>query len=196
MEMLNLKKGVSLDLHKGDILNLNKGPDFSSLNHLHVGLGWQTKTDLDSMAFLKDQNNKIQETVYFGSMNHQGIRLMGDNLVGNRNYQEADDEVILIDLNSLPNYVRKIDICANIYAADVKLFGIKDFSKVKNAFVRLVDEDTGCELCRYNLSEYGKGFNAFHLGSLILQDGFWQFVAVGRGLNGSVSKLATVLDNE
>lgn len=194
MEPLNLQKGVALNLNKGDILNLTKDNGIYTLQKLHIGLGWQTTTDLDSIAYLKDANNVIQETVYFGNKNHKGIRLLGDNLTGSKT--AADDEVIIIDLYNLPDYVKKIDICANIFAAGAKLFGVKDFKKVKNAFIRIVDDVTGDELCRYNLSEDGKGFNAFHFGCLTREYGFWQFIAVGQGLNGSVDKIAQTLNGK
>ena len=45
----------------------------SSLKKVDIGLGWDTRCDLDSMAFLSDSNGVIKDTVYFGGKNKKGI---------------------------------------------------------------------------------------------------------------------------
>jgi stress response protein SCP2 len=88
MNSLNLNKGDVLNLSKGLVLDLIKS---SSLEKLDIGLGWDTKCDLDSIAFLTDANGVIKDTVYFGSKRKQGIFLNGDNLTG---AGDGDDEII------------------------------------------------------------------------------------------------------
>ncbi len=174
--MVNLEKGSKVNLRKQD----------ATLKKLEVGLGWDTRTDLDSIAYLFDSNHKIRETVCYSSKNHKGIFLNGDNLTGEG---EGDDEIITVTLDELPDWVTKISFCANIFAAGIKLWGIKDFSKVNGAYIRIVNAISKYEVCRYNLQESGKGFNAFYFADLVRNGVEWEFIAVGKGLNGSIEKI-------
>ena len=51
--MINLSKGQTIDLTKKEV----------GLKHLDVGLGWITRMDLDTIAYLLDSNDKHIETV-------------------------------------------------------------------------------------------------------------------------------------
>ena len=54
------------------------------------------------------------------------------------------------------------------------------FGRVKNAYVRLVDEDKGDkEICRYNLSEDGGDNTGIIFAELSKQGNEWSFKAVG-----------------
>lgn len=171
-----------LNLQKNDILDLNKVVE--TLTSVDVGLGWDTRMDLDTIAFLLDDNDKVKQTVYFSNKNGQGVRLNGDNLTGEG---DGDDEIITVNFNQLPSDIKKIALYANIFSF-TGLFK-KDFSDVKGAYIRLVDNTTSKELCKYSLTENGKGFNAFHFADLVDNGNGWSFVAVGEGCNGSVKKL-------
>lgn len=174
--MIKLEKNSKISLKKED----------ASLKVVQVGLGWDTKTDLDSIAYLYDEAGKIKNTVYFGAKKFTGIFLNGDNLTGEG---DGDDEIITVTLEQLPKWVTKVSFCANIFAAKVKLWGVKDFSKVKGAFIRIVNAESNKEICRYDLHEDGKGFNAFYFADLVRTDGDWEFVAVGKGINGSIDAI-------
>ena len=138
-----------------------------------------------------DANNKIKDTVYFGSKNKPGIFLNGDNLTGG---SVGDDEIITVTFSQLPAWVTKISFCANIFAAGLKLWGVKDFSKVKGAYIRIVNAKSKNEICRYNLNENGKGFNAFYFADLVKVGNEWEFVSVGKGMNGSVDSMKKELE--
>lgn len=181
MELLNLSKGAVLDLSK-------KAPE---LKQLMIGLGWDSHCDLDAIAYLADQNGTIRDTVYFGAKKKQGIYLNGDNLTGAGN---GDDECIFCTFDSLPEWVANIKICVNIFGGGGFIgLGKKDFSSVKGSYVRLVDNQNGNELCRYNLNEDGKGYNAFHFADLNKSGNDWSFTAIGQGLSGNVEKLRQTL---
>ena len=115
--MINLSKGQTIDLTKKEV----------GLKHLDVGLGWITRMDLDTIAYLLDSNDKHIETVYFGikESKNKSVRLSGDDLVGGG---AGDNEVIYIDLDKLDSRVQKIALYANIF----KFFGLgkKTFSDV------------------------------------------------------------------
>lgn len=174
--MVSLVKNQKISLKKEDV----------SLKKLQVGLGWDTKTDLDTIAYLYDEQGKIKHTVYYGDKKFDGIFLNGDNLTGKG---DGDDEIIFVTLDQLPKWTTKISFCVNIFAAGVKLWGVKDFSKVKGAYIRIVNADTNNVICRYELNENGKGFNAFHFANLVKNGSEWEFVSVGQGLNGSVDTI-------
>ena len=180
MGSVNLKKGDVINLSKGYAVDLKKD---SYLKNIDIALGWDTRCDLDAIAFLTDSNGVIKDTVYFGDKNKQGIFLNGDNLTG---AGDGDDEIISVTFSALPSWVEKIQICVNVFSF---LFKAKDFSNVKGAYVRLVDKASGNELCRYNLDEAGAGFNAFHFADLNKVNNEWTFEAIGQGMNGNVDKL-------
>lgn len=182
--MISLQKGATVSLKKED----------QSLEILEIGLGWDTKTDLDTMAFLFDQNGKIQKIINFVNKKESGIFLNGDNLTGQG---AGDDEIITVNLRELPKWVQKVSFGANIFAAKIKLWGVKDFSQVKGAYIRIVNKENKKEICRYDLKENGKGYNAFYFADLIRQEGDeWKFAAVGRGMNGSAEKIAKQLQEK
>lgn len=176
----------TLNLEKNDLLNLSK--DYSKLNKINLGLGWDISNDshswdLDASAILLDSNNELIETVYYGRKIGNGIKLNGDNLTG---AGDGDDEIISINLSEVPGRVCKIGLFVNIYAA-----GNRDFSKVQNAYIRMVDQNSNREICIYKLNESGKGFNAFHFANLEKDNNDWTFKAVGEGTNGSIDTLKT-----
>ena len=67
--MVQLSKNQKVSLKKED----------ATLKILQVGLGWDTRTDLDSIAYLQDVSGKIKKTVYFGNKKEKGIFLNGGN---------------------------------------------------------------------------------------------------------------------
>lgn len=174
--MINLTKGQVIDLTKKE----------ETLKHLNVGLGWQTRMDLDAIAFLLDGNNKHIETVSFmdKESKNKSVRLSGDDLVGGG---VGDNETIYIDLDRLNPQVKTIALYANIF----KFLGFskKTFKDVENAYIRVVNRDNKNQICKYSLTEDGARFDAFHFADITKVDGEWKFRAVGNGCNGSINKL-------
>lgn len=184
---------ITLNLQKNISLNLTK--DFTKLNRLTMGLGWDMAVagqdwDLDSIAVALDERGEIVKTIYFGDKDwsRYGIQLDKDNRTGEG---DGPDENIFVQLDKVPNNVVKIGFFANIYNA-----GKRDFSGVKNAFINITDNDTGREIAIYHLNEEGKGFNAFHFGTLDKVNGEWLFTAIGEGTNGSVNTVATTFSRQ
>ena len=88
----------------------------------------------------------------------------------------------------MPDDVEKVVFVVNIYACESRK---QDFGLIKNAFIRLVDNSTGKEICRYNLSEDYAGKTAMVFAEVYKKDGEWRFNAIGQGTNDtSVSELA------
>lgn len=186
-----------LNLKKNDILDLRKAEP--GLKHVVLAAGWDvakkgffglgTDYDLDLIAILLNENDKLinRGVIYFGNLNGQGIYLHGDNRTG---AGDGDDEKISVNLDKLPGNCSKVIFALNIYDAVARK---QSFSKVKNAYIRLLNEDSGNkEICRYNLSEDGGDNTALLFAELERKNGSWQFKARGELLHATVSSLANM----
>ena len=190
---------MAVNLQKGQKINLKKA-DGSKLSKIMVGLGWDAaekkgggflssifgssnNIDCDASVFVcKDGKLRANDdVVYFGNLQHSSgaIKHMGDNLTGDG---EGDDEQIFVDLDKIPPQYDKLVFVVNIYkAVDRK----QHFGMIKNAFIRIVDNDSHTELCRYNLSDNYDGMLAMIAGEVYKKNGEWKFNAVGNGTKDS-----------
>ena len=190
-----------INLQKGQKINLQK-EDGTTLHRVTVGLGWDAaqkkglfarksaEIDCDASAFLCQDNKVVanHDIVYFGNLAHGSgaVRHMGDNLTG---AGEGDDEQILVNLDTLPQQYNKIVFVVNIYQAEQRK---QSFGMIRNAFIRIVDQTTGQEFCRYNLSDDYTGMTAMIFGEIYRHNGQWKFSAMGQGTtDNSVSGLAS-----
>ena len=185
---------MGVTLEKGERLSLTKDGE-KSLSEIMVGLGWDpVKTrikkgffnrasadfDLDASVF-EISNGKIVDTIYYGHLRSidGSILHQGDNLTGDG---DGDDEQIKVSLEAVPEKIDKLVFVVNIYNCDHRK---QDFGMIQNAFIRLVDNLTGEEICRYNLSENYEGKTAMIMGSVYRHHGEWKFSAIGEGTNDS-----------
>lgn len=183
---LDMSKGVSLNLNKGDFLNLTKSD--STLSKVRLAAGWDanfggSSIDLDLAAYLQDETGKVINTIYFGNKKGQGIYLDGDNLTGEG---DGDDENIYVELNSLLSSVTKITFAVVIYSSH-------KFNNVKNAYVRLVNETTGKEMAKFNLSNDGGDHKSVKFAELFKSNGDWNFKAVGTYHNADIRNFKSIL---
>lgn len=192
---------MSIDLKKGSVIDLSKASS-SPLKHVVAGLGWDPvkkkgffnkifdlpdttpDIDIDASAFLLSSGRFFSsaDIVFFKNLTHYtgAVKHMGDNLTG-EGEDDSDDEQIYVDLLSIPENYTKIVFCANIYNAATRN---QHFGMIENAYMRLLDHDTGKELCRYNLTEYS-GKTAIILGEIFRYGEDWKFKAIGNGVNAS-----------
>lgn len=181
---------LGLDISKGLSLNITK--DYTSLQNIIMGLGWDANVngrawDLDAFAIVLDAKGNLLETVSYMNRIGVGISLDKDNLTGEG---DGADENIFVSLPKIKSNAQKIGFFANIFSA-----GDRDFSKVKNAFISMTNADTNQVIATYRLNEQGAGFNAFHFADLEKINGEWVFTAVGQGTNGSVKQVAKAFSN-
>ena len=194
---------MSVSLSKGGKVSLAKAASdagVSSLTKVVVGLGWDVnrydggdKFDLDAAAFMLGANGKVRsdaDFIFYNNKNGQGVTHTGDNRTGEG---DGDDEQITVDLDKLDSDVDKIVFVVNIYMAKMRR---QSFGDVKNAFIRLVDENTGAELFRYNLSDGSVDKVACLIfAELYKYNGEWKFNAIGEGTKeASVEKLASLYE--
>ena len=185
---------ASLTLSKGHNLSLSKADP--SLQRAVVGLGWDPRTtagtafDLDASALILGADGKVRSQDDFifynqlatpdGSVSH-----LGDNRTGEG---DGDDEQIRIDLSLLPADVDRIVICVTIDQGDVRR---QNFGQVRDAFCRVVNEETGQEVVRYDLSEDAASETAMIFSEIYRHGGEWKFRAVGQGYSTGLYGIAT-----
>lgn len=184
---VSLKKGGNVSLTKSD----------SSLKKVLVGLGWDARVtsgydfDLDASAFLLGRSGKVRsdaDMIFYnqlssicGSVIHTGDNRTGDG--------DGDDESILIELDKVPENVEKIAITVTIDDADARG---QNFGQVSDAFIRIVNEESGIEICRFDLSEDYSTETAMIFGEIYKHSGEWKFKAVGQGFEDGLEKMCSI----
>ena len=187
---------MGVNLQKGQKVNLKKS-DGQALSRIRIGLGWDpveqkkgglfgsifggSAPDIDCDAsVIVCRGGRLagkDDVVYFGNLKHPSGAIVhtGDNLTGEG---EGDDEQILVDLTAVPADYDKLVFVVNIYDCESRK---QDFGMIANAFIRICDERTGEEFCRYNLSESYAGMTAMIFGEIYRHNGEWKFNASGQG---------------
>ncbi|WP_415666011.1 TerD family protein [Zymomonas mobilis] len=184
---------MAISLQKGGNLSLTKTD--ASLDVVLVGLGWDVRAsdgadfDLDASAFLLRKDGHVRNDMDFcfynqtvvgnGAVEHQG-----DNLTGSG---DGDDEQIKLTLSKVPSDIEKIAIAVTIHDFEARR---QNFGMVSNAYIRLVNEKTGVEVVRYDLSEDASTETAMIFAELYRKDSGWSFRAIGQGYNGGLGPLA------
>ncbi|MDH8308041.1 tellurium resistance cAMP binding protein TerE, partial [Klebsiella pneumoniae] len=67
----------------------------------------------------------------------------------------------------------------------------QNFGMVSNSFMRVVNNDNGAEIARFDLSEDASTETAMIFGELYRHGAEWKFKAVGQGFAGGLAALAT-----
>mmetsp|Transcript_8316 Transcript_8316/g.23819 ORF Transcript_8316/g.23819 Transcript_8316/m.23819 type:complete len:180 (-) Transcript_8316:526-1065(-) len=98
-EFRELSLERSFDMHKGDHVQITPDSPFAT-NEVFVGLGWETRCDIDSSIVLLSQDCRVRDIVYFSSKKDratdgQFISHGGDNTTGDG---DGDDEVAPLGL--------------------------------------------------------------------------------------------------
>lgn len=192
---------ASLSLSKGSNLSLTKADP--GLKRAMVGLGWDPRTtsgeafDLDASALIIGLDGKVRSQDDFifynqlaakdGSVVHQGDNRTGEGA--------GDDEQILIDLGTIGDDVSKVVFVVTIDQGESRR---QNFGQVRDAFCRVVNEDSQQEIVRYDLSEDAASETAMIFCEIYRNGGEWKFRAVGQGyatgLRGIATDYGIVLD--
>lgn len=187
------RKGSSMSqsLTKGEKIDLSKAvadAGTPGLGKIRIGLGWDVRqgdgpeVDLDAVVIGCGTDGKAvndEWRIYFNNKTSPGNVVVhhGDNLTG---AGDGDDEVIHANLAALPAEVASLEIYVTIYEAGVR--GNLNFGVVNNAFVRIVDDASGTELCRFDLSEDAGATTSVHFARVYRHDGTFAFKALGLGM--------------
>ena len=187
------EKIMAISLTKGGNISLSKTDP--TLKNIIIGLGWDARPtdgqdfDLDASAFLLKEDGKVRSDTDFifynqlrsacGSIEHTGDNLTGDG--------DGDDESLILKLDMIPYVVQRIVFTVTIHDADKRK---QNFGQVSNATIRVVNQDTGIEVIRYDLSEDASTETAMVFGEVYRHNNEWKFKAVGQGYAGGLAALA------
>jgi tellurium resistance protein TerD len=184
---------VGVSLSKGGNVSLSKA--VPNLTEVIVGLGWDPRVtsgadfDLDASALMLGASGRIVSDRHFVFFNNLvspdgSVQHSGDNLTGGG---EGDDERIKVNLSAVPMDVQRIVFPVSIYEADQRG---QSFGQVRNAFIRIIDSQTGSELARYDLTEDASTETAMIFGELYRYGVEWKFRAVGQGYASGLRGIA------
>jgi len=184
---------MSVSLSKGGNVSLSK--EAPGLSKILIGLGWDVRAtdgaafDLDASCFLLDGAGKVRtdaDFIFYNNLKSAdgSVEHTGDNLTGEG---DGDDEALLVDLPRVGSDVQKIAVAVTIHDADARR---QNFGSVSNAFVRVVDQATGREITRYDLSEDSSTETAMIFGEVYRHGEEWKFRAVGQGFAGGLAPMA------
>ena len=183
---------MAISLTKGQNISLSKTDP--SLKNVLVGLGWDARStdgqdfDLDASVFMATENGKVPSDRHFIFYNQLvspcgGVEHTGDNLTGDG---EGDDESVIVRLDKVESNIKSLFITVTIHDAEARR---QNFGQVSNAFVRIVNNDTGDEIVRFDLSEDYSTETAMVFGEIYRHNGEWKFRAIGQGYTGGLYSL-------
>ena len=184
---------MSVSLTKGGNVSLSK--EEPGLTHILIGLGWDTRTtdgtdfDLDASAFLLGASDKVRgdsDFIFYNNLRSSdgSVEHTGDNRTGEG---DGDDEALKVELGKVPADVQKIAVSVTIHEGEARR---QSFGMVSNAFIRVVNDATGREIARYDLSEDASTETAMIFGEVYRHNGEWKFRAVGQGFKGGLAPMA------
>ncbi|MFF3904826.1 TerD family protein [Streptomyces sp. NPDC001848] len=180
---------MGVALTKGGNVSLSK--QAQGLTAVTVGLGWRANTgyELDAGALLCDRSGKVLSDEHFVFFNNLSTPDGSVRHSGSGGPLGVDDQQIHVDLMGVPNEVTKIVFLVSLYDAPVRG---QTFAHLGGAHIRVVDEDGGAELARYDLATAGlTAETALVLGELYRHGAEWKFRAVGQGYASGLAGIAT-----
>lgn len=190
---INLDKG-RVSLQKNQTVSLVKG-GAPLLSRVRMGLGWEPAfrgkdIDLDASVIAYGPNRNHLDSCYFGKLTilNGAIKHSGDNLTGEG---AGDDETIVVDLGRIPAEATGLVFTVNSFTG-------QKFNEVAKAYCRLIDDATGEELVRFDLTG-AEPQTGVMMAKLIKQfSGEWEMTAMGefvksRTVRGMVKPAAQAL---
>ena len=184
---------MAVSLSKGGNVSLSK--EAPGLTNILIGLGWDVRAtdgaqfDLDASVFLTNATGKVRsdsDFIFYNNLKSAdgSIEHTGDNRTGEG---DGDDEAVKVALNNVPADIEKIVVAVTIDQADTRG---QSFGQVSSAFIRIVNDSTGSEIARYDLSEDASTETAMVFGEVYRNGAEWKFRAVGQGFAGGLGPLA------
>lgn len=172
-----------MQLMKGQKTDVTKGRNLSGLI---LSFGWSTgnaEMGIDAAGFLLSEQGKCErdeDFIFYGNPVSQ------DGSVNHAAAGKGDKESITVALSRLPQKVARIALTLTIYEGEQLNHRMKD---VSGLYLRLLDQQSGEELHRF---DYGSDLSmetAIVVGELYLHNGEWKFNAIGSGFNGGLAAL-------
>lgn len=186
-------------LEKGGSVNITNWDP--AMRRITIGVGWEllafdgNPVDLDVSCFLLNKDEKTRmDTDFVFYNNPEGCKgaviHQGDNRSG---AGDGDDETIYVNLNDIPFDVLSLMIVLSIYRGDERE---QYMSKLRNAYVRIVNRDNDQEVLRYIIDkDVAESKETAMLAGCLERDGSkWVFKALGTFVKGGLPKVATSYD--
>ncbi|MBK1694819.1 Tellurium resistance protein terZ [Chromatium weissei] len=178
---------MAINLQKGQKISLEKEAG-ASLTRIIMGLGWDAakgkggflgglfsgggddSIDLDASCLLFDNGGNLVDVVWFRQLRSQdgSIQHSGDNRTGEG---AGDDEQIQVNLTAVPATVKSLVFTVNNFTG-------QDFSKVENAYCRIINGANNSEIARYDLSCQGN-HTAMIMAKVYRHNNEWKMHAIG-----------------
>jgi tellurium resistance protein TerD len=172
-----------MELTKGERFNISKeAPD---LKKMAIALGWQVNEagqnyEIDVSAFMLGADGKIPNDKYFIFYNNlqscdgSVLQSIPKNQTGDR----ENKTIYGVILERINPEIEEMTFVVTLHEAQTIN---ANFSNIKNAFIKVLNLDTGSELVRYELTENFSRETAVEFGRLYRKNGEWRFQAVGAG---------------
>lgn len=184
---------MAISLSKGGNVSLSK--EAPAMTKVLIGLGWDARStdgadfDLDASVFMLTAASKVRsdaDFIFYNQLTSScgSIEHTGDNKTGSG---DGDDEAVKVQLPNVPADIAKLAFAVTIHDADARR---QNFGMVSNAYMRVVNEDTGVEVARFDLTEDASTETAMIFGELYRHNGEWKFKAVGQGYAGGLAAMA------
>lgn len=184
---------MAVSLGKGGNVSLSK--EDPGLKRILIGLGWDVRStdgadfDLDASVFMLNEGGKVRgdgDFIFYNNLKSGcgSVEHTGDNRTGEG---EGDDEAVKVTLDMVPADVKTLAVSVTIHDADTRK---QNFGMVQNAFMRVVNDETGKEIARYDLTEDASTETAMIFGEIYRHNNEWKFRAVGQGYAGGLGPLA------
>ena len=184
---------MAVSLSKNQTISLEKEAG-TGLKKIRMGLGWDpvkpsgffakllnsdTAIDLDASCIVLDSSKQLLDLVWFRELKSKDGSIVhsGDNRTGEG---DGDDESIQVNLEQLPSGVKHLVFTVNSFTG-------QNFESVENAYCRIVDEVTGKELARFNLSDKGRHTGVV-MAYLSRTAAGWDLTAIGTVANGRTAQ--------
>jgi tellurium resistance protein TerD len=186
---------MAISLAKGQRVSLEK--EAPGLKKVLVGLGWDVNQgiseydfDLDASVFMVDANGHTadEDFIFYNNRLHstQSVQYMGDSRTGGN---DGDDEQIIVDLETIPDYIQKLAFTVTIYDYENRH---QNFGQISNAYIHVQDLVTENDVLRYDLTENFSVETAIIAGELYRHSsGDWRFQAIGPGFKGGLAALCS-----
>ena len=183
---------MAISLNKGGNLSLSKTDP--TLVRILIGLGWDERAtdgasfDLDASAFLLTASGKVRgdhDFIFYNQLKSQdgSVEHTGDNRSGQG---DGDDESLVVDLSKVSPEIEKVAVTVTIHDAQSRG---QNFGQIANAFIRVVNQDSGIEIVRFDLAEDYSTETAMVIGEVYRHNGEWKFRAVGQGYAGGLAAM-------
>ncbi len=185
---------MAFNLVKGEKVSLSK--QNPGLKKIRIGLSWDMKpgveADLDASVLLLNNSGKLvtdTALVFYNNLTSfdESVQHAGDNRTGSG---DGDDEVITIDL--VKTKADTILIAITSYAAPTAEAVI--FGRVKNATVKLYDDEKNEVLYVFDLTEDMSNATAMEMAKIYKHNGEWKYAALGEKAGTSKNGLEDIVN--